>query len=137
MKTSKPLRIFLAHARDDEKRVLRLYRRLTRDGLDAWLDQQRLQPGQDWDHEIRNAIHRSDVVLVCLSKSYINKRGYRQKELRIVLEEADLLPPYATFIIPARLEECETPGSLRRWQRVDLFEAGGYGKLMDVLRKWA
>src|SRR5689334_10605888 len=97
MKTSKPLHIFLAHARDDEKRVLRLYRRLSHDGLDPWLDQQRLLPGDDWDYEIRRAIHHSDVVLVCLSSTYIHKRGYRQKELRIVLEEADLLPLHATF----------------------------------------
>ncbi len=135
MRTSRPLQVFLAHAREDEKRVLRLYRRLTHDGMDAWLDQERLQPGQDWDREIRKAIHCSDVVIVCLSRRYIHKRGYCQNELRMVLDEANLLPPYATFIIPARLEECEMPEALRRWQRVDLFEAGGYGKLMSVLRE--
>jgi hypothetical protein len=133
MKTSKPLHVFLAHARDDEERVLRLYRRLTRDGMDAWLDRERLQPGQDWDHEIRAAIHCSDVVIVCLSNRYIHKRGYCQNELRIALDESNLLPPYRTFIIPARLEDCDLPESLRRWQRVDLFEAGGYRKLMAVL----
>lgn len=133
MKTSKPLRIFLAHARDDEKRVLRLYRRLIRDGVEAWLDRECLQPGQDWDHEIRMAIHCSDLVVVCLSNRYIHKRGYCQNELRIALDESNLLPPYRTFIIPARLEDCELPESLRRWQRVDLFDAGGYRKLIDVL----
>jgi len=135
MKTSKPLHIFLAHARDDEKRVLRLYHRLTRDGMDAWLDRERLQPGQDWDHEIRTAIHCSDLVIVCLSNRYIHKRGYCQNELRMVLEEANLLPPYATFIIPARLDACEMPEPLRRWQRVDLFREGGYQRLMGVLRE--
>jgi hypothetical protein len=135
MKTSKRLHIFLAHARDDEKRVLRLYRRLTRDGMDAWLDRERLQPGQDWDHEIRTAIHYSDLVIVCLSNRYVNKRGYCQNELRMVLDEANLLPPYATFIIPARLDACEMPEPLRRWQRVDLFREGGYQRLMGVLRE--
>jgi len=133
MKTSKPLRIFLAHARDDEKRVLRLYRHLTRDGMDAWVDRECLQPGQDWDHEIRVAIHSSDIVIVCLSNRYIHKRGYSQNELRIALEEANLLPPYTIFIIPARLEDCEMPVSLRRWQRVDLFVPGGYGRLLSAL----
>ncbi len=135
MKTSKPLQVFLAHARDDERKVLRLYRRLTRDGLNPWLDRERLQPGQDWDYEIRRAIHHSDLILVCLSSQYLYKRGYRQKELRIVLEEADLLPPHVTFIIPARLENCEIPDFLCRWQCVDLFQSGGYQRLMSVLKK--
>jgi hypothetical protein len=40
-----------------------------------------------------------------------------------------------TFIIPARLEMCELPEPLRRWQCVDLFEANGYKKLLSALKK--
>lgn len=39
--------------------VLSPYRdhsRLTQDGVDAWLDKEKLLPGQDWELEIRKAV---------------------------------------------------------------------------------
>ena len=33
-----------------------LYIRLTKDGVDAWLDKEKLLPGQDWELEIRKAV---------------------------------------------------------------------------------
>jgi len=131
---SKQLRIFLLYARSDEKAVRRLYRRLVKDGADVWMDLTKLHPGQDWAYEIRKAIHRSDVVIACLSKRFNQQGGYRHEELRIALEKADSLPKGETFIIPARLETCDLPEPLRRWQRVDLFEADGYKKLIRVLK---
>ena len=136
MKLSRKLRIFLLYARRDEEAVRRLYRRLTIDGADVWWDQEKLLPGQDWAFEIHKAIHRSDVVIACLSKRFNQQGGYRHEELRIALEKAATLLKGETFIIPARLEMCDLPEPLRRWQRVDLFEADGYKKLIRVLKGW-
>lgn len=137
MVSKRRLRVFLAHARSDREDVRSLYYRLTRDGVEAWLDEEKLLPGQDWEYEIRRAVRESDAVIVCLSGRFNKQRGYRQKEVRIALEEANLLPEGEIFIIPARLEECEPPESLRRWQRVDLFEVDGYRKLLQALRQRA
>ena len=135
MKLLRQLRVFLLHARQDEESVRRLYQRLLKEGVDIWLDQEKLLPGQDWGHEILKAIHRSDVVIACLSKQFNKQGGYRHEELRIALEKAASLPEGSTFLIPARLERCEMPESLRRWQRVDLFESGGYKNLIRVLKE--
>ena len=67
MRLSRQLRVFLLHARQDEKKVRRLYQRLVQAGADVWLDQVKLLPGQDWTHEIHKAIYTSDVVIACLS----------------------------------------------------------------------
>ncbi|HEY3476733.1 MAG TPA: toll/interleukin-1 receptor domain-containing protein [Anaerolineales bacterium] len=134
MNRSKQLRIFLLHARDDADAVRRLYRRLINEGMDVWLDQERLLPGQDWVHEIHKAIHRSDLVIVCLSKQFNKEGGYRHEELRIAVEKANALPEGEVFLIPARLETCQLPELLRRWQCVDLFKANGYKKLLDALK---
>jgi hypothetical protein len=134
MKLSKQLRIFLLHARSDEEAVCRLYRRLIRDGADVWLDREKLLPGQDWQFEIRKAIQGSDIVIVCLSKRFNKQGGFRHEELRITLEQANSLPEGETFLIPARLEKCEMPEPVRRWQRADLFEADGYKQLIRALR---
>ncbi len=110
-----------------------LYTRLTKDGVDAWLDKEKLLPGQDWELEIRKAVREADVVVVCLSKQF-NQAGFRQKEVRLALDTAMEKPEGEIFIIPARLEECDTLESLRKWHWVDLFEEDGYDNLMRALR---
>ena len=127
--------IFLCYSHADRDAVHALYSRLKKDGVDAWLDRERLLPGQNWEHEIRAAIIRSPAVIVCLSKRFNKQKGYRHEELKIALEKAGSLPDDEIFIIPARLENCDTPDSLRHLHRVDLFEADGYKKLMQALRK--
>jgi hypothetical protein len=133
---SKQLQVFLLYARQDEESVRRLYRRLLKEGANVWLDQEKLLPGQDWAYEIRKVIQRSDIVIACLSKQFNKQGGFRHEELRIALEKANSLPDGETFLIPARLEECELPEPLSRWQRVDLFETRDYKKLIRVLREW-
>lgn len=107
---------------------------MIKDEIDAWLDIEKLQPGQDWQHEIRNAILKSDVIIVCLSRGFDKQHGYRHEELKLALAKANFIPDDQVFIIPVRLEECNMPESLRHLHRVDLFETGGYGKLLHALR---
>lgn len=135
MKRSTPKAdIFLLHAHADRESVLKLFQRMQKEGVDAWLDSERLVPGQDWRSEIRNALLKCEVVVVCLSRAFDQKQGYRHEELKLALEKANLLPVDEVFIIPARLEECEVPESLRHLHRVDLFKAGGFKKLMGALK---
>ncbi len=134
MKLSKQLRIFLLHARSDQQVVRRLYRRLVKEGASVWLDQERLLPGQDWVYEIHRAIHNCDVVIACLSKQFNKQGGYRHEELRIALERANSSDADGIFIVPARLEPCDLPDSLGRWQRADLFKPDGYKQLVRTLR---
>ena len=129
----RPLKVFLCHAHADRDSVRGLYARLTKDGVDAWLDKEKLLPGQDWELEIRKAVREADVVVVCLSKQF-NQAGFRQKEVRLALDTAMEKPEGEIFIIPARLEECDNLESLRKWHWVDLFEDDGYEMLMRTLR---
>ena len=131
------LNVFLVHTHADRRAVHGLYSRIVKDGIKAWLDVKNLLPGQDWKHEIRRAILISDIVIVCLSGRFTRHNGYCQEELRIALKKANSIPDGETFIIPARLEECDIPESLCRWHRVDLFKPGGYKKLIRSLRKYA
>jgi hypothetical protein len=131
--TNQLLNVFLSHAHADVDAVRVLYNRLIADGVDVWLDRERLLPGQDWDLEIQKALSLADVVIICLSKQFA-RAGYRQKEVRIAINKADLQPEGDIFIIPARLGECEIPENLRKWHCVDLFELEGYERLMRTLR---
>lgn len=129
-----PLKAFLCHASGDKPAVREMYKRLVFEGVDAWLDKEKLLPGQDWRMEIPKAVQEADVVIVFLSKNSITKEGYVQKEIKNALDIADEKPEGTIFLIPARLEECIVPERLSRWQWVDLFEENGFVQLLRSLK---
>jgi outer membrane protein assembly factor BamD (BamD/ComL family) len=130
----RPLKVFLCHASGDKPPVRELYKRLTTEGVDAWLDQEKLLPGQDWRMEIPRAVREADVVVICLSKKSITKEGYVQKEIKFALDIAEEKPEGTIFLIPARLEDCIVPDRLNRWQWVDLDDDNGFIKLLRSLK---
>jgi hypothetical protein len=134
--SKRQLKVFLCHSSGDKPAVRDLYHRLrsAADYISPWLDEEDLLPGQRWQDEIPRAVRESDVVIVCLSRSSVNKTGYVQKEIKYALDVADEQPEGAIFLIPARLEECELPERLKHLHRVDLHEARGFDKLMRALR---
>lgn len=128
------LQVFLCHSSSDKPMVEKFYSLFINDRVDAWLDKKNLIPGQDWKLEIQRAVKNSDVVVVFLSSSSITKEGFVQKEIRIALDTADEKPDGTIFIIPARLEDCEVPDRLAKFQWVDLFEKDGYERLFKALQ---
>lgn len=131
---NRPLRVFLCHASGDKPAVKSLYERLVKDGIDAWLDKEKLIPGQNWQIEIPNAVKNSDVVIVCLSSQSVTKEGFVQKEIRFALDAADEKPDGTIFIIPARLENCDVPERMNKYHWVDLFSDDGYEWLLKALQ---
>ena len=89
---NRKLKVFLCHSKDDKPKVRKLYKRLIADGLDVWLDEERLVPGHNWDYEIRKAMRETDVVIACLSNNAVTKAGYVQKEIRQALDIANEQP---------------------------------------------
>jgi ABC-type polysaccharide/polyol phosphate transport system ATPase subunit len=131
--STRKLKVFLCHSSGDKSEVKILYNKLLSIGLDPWLDVEKILPGQDWELEIAIAVRSSDVVLVCLSNNSINKKGYVQKEIKYALDTADEQPEGTIFIIPIKLEECNVPERLKRWQWVEYFKENGYESLVKSL----
>ncbi len=118
----RPLRVFLCYSSGDKRLVRDLYQRLCVEGIAPWFDEKDLLPGQNWDQEIAKALRAADIVIVCLSRESINRKGYVQKEIKYALDVADEQPEGTIFLIPLRLEPCEIPNRLHRWHWVNLFE---------------
>jgi len=131
---AEPLRLFLCHSSGDKPAVRELCRKLHDDGFAPWLDEQQLLPGQDWNEEIRQALHQSQVVVICLSRASVTKEGYLQKEIKYALDVMDEKPEGTIFLIPLKLEECEIPHRLSRWQWASLLEPDGYRRLLLALQ---
>ena len=100
-----PLRVFLCHASEDKAAVRKLRRKLQQSGIDPWMDENKLLPGQQWQDEITRALRTCDAVLVCISRGSLTKEGFLQREIRIILEIADEKPDPVIFLIPVLLEK--------------------------------
>jgi formylglycine-generating enzyme required for sulfatase activity len=134
----RPLTVFLCHASQDKPVVRELARRLFTEGwIDPWLDEKKLLPGHDWRLMIEEAVERSDVVIICLSSNSVNKEGHVQKELRYAREISFEKPEGTIFLIPLRLDNCETPRGLRFFQWADYFGESKdetYSALLEALQ---
>lgn len=87
------LQVFLCHSSGDKAAVRKLHDDISTLGFNPWLDELRLLPGQDWKMEIKKAIRKTDVVIVCLSKKSVTKSGFVQSEIKYTLgvQEVDIM----------------------------------------------
>jgi anti-anti-sigma factor len=131
---SDALRVFLCHSSKDKLTVRNLHRRLLQAQVQPWFDEVDLLPGQLWEQEIPAAVRRSDAILVFLSSEAMGRSGYLQREIRYALDAAEEQRDESIFLIPVRLEECEVPERLRKWQWVDLFADNGFSRLLTGLQ---
>jgi formylglycine-generating enzyme required for sulfatase activity len=135
MPAPRKLKVFLCHASQDKPKVRELYQRLIAEPwIDPWLDVEKLLPGQDWNLEIEKALRAADMIIVCLSKESVSKEGYVQREFRRAVSYAEEKPEGTTYIIPLRLDDCETPIKFQQWQWVDYSAMDAWEKLILVLR---
>jgi formylglycine-generating enzyme required for sulfatase activity len=127
------LKVFLCHGKEDKEAVRKLYDRLQAAGVEPWLDEHRLLPGQRWKSRIRRAVRESHVVLVCLSSQTVRKESFLQEEIQVALDVAERQAEDSIFLIPLRFEDCEVPARVRELHWVDYFTPGGYDLLMQAL----
>lgn len=130
--------VFIAYGKEDQQLALRLYERLNRAGLGAWMDVRKLLPGQNWPRAIEAAIEASDFFLACFSSRSVRKRGGFQSEIRYALDCARQMPLDEIYIVPVRLDECTVPRTIQHeFQYIDLFPDwdAGTGRLLTMLRR--
>lgn len=131
---ARQLRVFISYAKEDIASAQTLCSKLKGDGIDVWIDEEKLMGGKDWKLEIQKEIRDSHIILILLSTNAVSKTGFIQKEIKIALDYADEHPEGVVFLIPVRLDDCEVPIRIsERFQWVDLFRANGYKKLIESL----
>ena len=122
-KLTQGIKIFISYAKVDLEFALELYKHLkNEDGLNPWIDDDCMLPGQNWKFAISEAVKDSRFFIALLSSNSTNKRGYVQKELKEALDILNLIPRVRLYIIPARLNDCEVEDNrLNEIHYVDLF----------------
>jgi len=131
-------RVFIAYAREDLAKSVRLFDELESAGFNPWMDVRKLLPGQNWPRGLEAAIESSDFFIACFSSNSVSKRGGFQAEIRYALDCARRMPLDQIFVVPARLDECRVPKSIQReYQYVDLFPDWhrGFRRVVQALRR--
>lgn len=125
--------VFLCHGKEDKEHAINLYGTLKEIGYRPWLDKFDLLPGADWKAAIEKSVKESDAVLVLLSTSSVRRRGFLQREISLALDVAAEVPEGDTFVIPIRLDECNVPDRLAKYQWVDFWDPTAHDLLFASL----
>lgn len=131
--TKGEIKVFISYVTEDLNTAYEIYQRLKHEGYDSWFYKEKLVGGQEWDLEIIKAIEESNFFLACISSSSVNKDGYYQKELKKGMDVWERQPEGRIYLIPVRLENCQVPNRLRKFQWVDFFEVDGMEKLLKAI----
>lgn len=131
------LNVFISYASEDLEKVEPYYFELKKQGFTPWMDKHDLIAGQDWKLELSKVITSCDCAIIFLSQKSTTKTGYVQKEMREFLELLKYRPEGAIYLIPAKLEECETPHRLEGIQHIELSSPENATGLIEALEQAA
>jgi len=112
-------KVFLSHASEDKDRfVVDFARQLRASGVDVWLDQWEMKPGDSLvDKIFEEGLKEARAVIVVLSTTSVQKPWVREELNASIVNRISR----GTKLIPVVIDECDVPESLRStvWQKVD------------------
>jgi hypothetical protein len=126
--------IFFCYAKEDRRRVRRVYNNFVSAGYNVWMDVCSLPPGAIWEDFIPEAIKSSRIFMFFVTKNSCDKIGYLRTELNEARKKQIQYTEGDIFIVPVKLEKCAIPRELRRFQAVDYFKKQGKSMIWTVLR---
>lgn len=97
---------FLSHSSTDKPFIRQLAADLTANGIDVWLDEQRIRVGDSIPEKIAQGLAGSDFFLIAMSKSSANSL-WVQKELNNAL--VNEVQRRKVHILPLKLDESPMP----------------------------
>jgi hypothetical protein len=133
--------VFLSYAREDVEHIRKVATAFEDAGIDAWLEERRLEGGDTWDAVIQENIRRCSLFVPFISRNTeAASEGYFRFEWQLALRRALRMAPTRPFIVPVSLDETTSaapnvPPELGQWQWVRLAESGGIEALTNLVRR--
>jgi len=139
------MKVFVSHSSKDKEFVLRLATDLrTREGIDAWLDQWEINPGDIIPERIEEGLSEADVLILVLSPDSVNSpwvKYERQAWLTMQIEDEKRARqearPLTRRLIPVLYRDCQKPGFLQPIRHVKITDQDyehGFKRLVRALR---
>ena len=112
-------KVFISYAKEDYLFAEKLYNFLAENNFNPWLDKKGILPGQNWDYVIKKSLREANYVILLLSDISVQKRGYVQREFKLALEYFEEKLEDDIYLIPLKINDCEIPQRLLRFQWVE------------------
>ena len=136
--------IFISYVHENQRQVEKLYKALTNQSIDVWLNRDSILPGMRWKEAIRKAVQDGAYFIACFSTEYENRqKSYMNEELILAIDELRQYSIERTWFIPVLFSECNVPAvsigggqTLLDFQWVNLYSDwdAGFQKLLRVLK---
>ena len=102
----KPIKLFISYSRHDVKHLKSLKKQLSllqrQNVLLTW-DDTKLQPGEEWDDQIKNELKTADLVLLLVSPDLLATNYIWEVEMKVALERHKL---GEAMVIPIIVRPC-------------------------------
>ena len=132
------LKIFISYAKENLSDALQYFNKLEELGLEPWLDEKKILPGEKWENAILDAFNNSQVIILLISSKSIDKRGFVQKEAKWALKKLEEKLDNDIYIIPIMIERCEVPTSISSIvQYIDGTRDESWMRIVSSLKKAA
>lgn len=120
--SSKKLIPFLSYSKINKTPARDFAEKLKSEGwIDPWFDEEDILPGQVWEETVTTGVRNSHAVIILLSTAAVTSEGFFHREIKLALDTAAEKPEGTIFIIPIRLNDCEVPAMLQKYQYIDYF----------------
>lgn len=103
------LNVFISYAKENQTIAESYYTWLEKEGFSPWLDIKKLKGGQNWELEIDRAFKKANVIMLLMSSTSIDKRGFVQREVKDALDNLRYKRPEDIYIIPVKIDKCNIP----------------------------
>ena len=127
---SEPEDVFVSYSRQDNDKVMELTAKLRSAGVRMWMDVRNIDGAAMWGEEIVNALSKSKVLLLLVSKSSVASQN--------VVKEVLLASERKGHILPIDLEQTEIPVSLKYAlagiQHIEYFRGDPDAHMSAILR---
>jgi hypothetical protein len=122
-------KVFISHATEDKERFVREFAtKLRARGIDAWVDEWEIFPGNSLVQKIFNeGLKQASAVVVVLSRCSVNKPWVREEIDAAFIKRVN----QGSKLIPVIIDDCEIPAVLHStaWQRIP--DVSSYEKELD------
>ena len=127
------MKVFISYSHTDREFTRRLADVLVAKGIDVWVDEMKLTPGDNIVQKVEEGIRSSDVIIAVLSKRYVwSPRAMAE----LSMFTARAASGDSIRVIPALIEDCDIPVFLRDRMYVD-FRTGFDIAVNSILRALA
>lgn len=99
------INLFISYSHDDEtyfRRLKQFINCTNCPNLNIW-DDEDIQPGEEWDEEIKRKLNEAHIILLLISQDFLNSKYINEIELKSALKKHEL---NQCRVIPIFVKEC-------------------------------